>query len=37
MVVKADNSRQEFSREKLLRGIRIACAKRPVPAEKMSS
>ena len=35
MVVKADNSRQEFSREKLLRGIRIACAKRPVPAEKI--
>ena len=35
MVVKSDNSRQEFSREKLLRGIRIACAKRPVPAEKI--
>lgn len=35
MIVKKDDSRQEFNREKLLRGIRIACAKRPVPAEKI--
>jgi transcriptional repressor NrdR len=25
--------REEFDREKLIRGIRISCAKRPVPAE----
>ena len=35
MVIKEDDSRQEFNREKLLRGIRIACAKRPVPEEKI--
>jgi transcriptional repressor NrdR len=33
--VKQDGSREEFSREKLLRGIKIACAKRPVSAEDM--
>jgi transcriptional repressor NrdR len=27
--------REEFDREKLIRGIRIACAKRPVPADKI--
>jgi transcriptional repressor NrdR len=27
--------REEFDREKLLRGIRIACAKRPVPAAEI--
>lgn len=32
LMVKADNSREEFDREKLARGIRIACAKRPVSA-----
>ena len=35
MVVKSDGKREEFSREKLLRGFRIACAKRPVPQEKL--
>jgi transcriptional repressor NrdR len=32
LIIKADGTREEFDREKLLRGIRIACAKRPVPA-----
>lgn len=32
LVVKHDGTREEFDREKLSRGIRIACAKRPVPA-----
>ena len=33
LVVKADGRREEFDREKLLTGIRVACAKRPVAAE----
>jgi len=32
LLVKADGTREEFDREKLLRGIRISCAKRPVSA-----
>ncbi len=32
LVIKADGTREEFDREKLIRGIRIACAKRPVSA-----
>lgn len=32
LIVKQDGSREEFDRDKLLRGIRIACAKRPVSA-----
>lgn len=32
LVVKQDGMREEFDREKLERGIRIACAKRPVSA-----
>jgi len=31
-MVKQDGTREEFDREKLIRGIRIACAKRPVSA-----
>ncbi|MEX2247149.1 MAG: transcriptional regulator NrdR [Dehalococcoidia bacterium] len=31
-VVKKDGAREEFSREKLLGGIRKACEKRPLPA-----
>ncbi len=30
MLVKQDGTREEFDREKLLHGVRIACAKRPV-------
>lgn len=32
-VIKRDGSRDPFSREKLLNGIRAACGKRPVPEE----
>jgi len=32
LIVKQNGIREEFDREKLLRGIRIACAKRPVSA-----
>ena len=35
LVVKKDGMRQEFSREKLKRGIIRACEKRPVPIEKI--
>jgi len=35
MIIKKDNLREEFDREKLTRGIRIACAKRPVPAAEI--
>ncbi len=32
-VVKKDNRREPYSREKLFRGIELACTKRPVPAD----
>ena len=32
LIVKQDGSREEFDREKLIRGLRISCAKRPVSA-----
>lgn len=32
MVVKRDGTREEFSRDKLLEGVRLACVKRPVSA-----
>jgi len=32
LLVKRDGTREEFDREKLARGVRIACAKRPVSA-----
>ena len=32
LLVKRDGTREEFSREKLRSGIRVACAKRPVAA-----
>jgi transcriptional repressor NrdR len=32
LLVKRDNTREEFSTEKLMAGIRVACAKRPVAA-----
>jgi transcriptional repressor NrdR len=31
MVAKRDGRREEFSRDKLLRSIRLACVKRPLP------
>ena len=33
IVVKKDGSREEFSREKILRGVIRACEKRPVSVE----
>jgi len=30
MIIKKDGTREEFDREKLLRGVRTACVKRPV-------
>lgn len=30
LIVKQDGRREDFDREKVLRGVRIACAKRPV-------
>ena len=35
LIIKQGGIREEFNREKLLRGIQIACAKRPVPATKI--
>jgi transcriptional repressor NrdR len=35
MIIKKDQTREEFNREKLIQGIRIACAKRPVSAEQI--
>src|SRR5690625_3236361 len=35
IVVKKDGARQEFSRDKLVRGLIKACEKRPVPLDKM--
>jgi transcriptional repressor NrdR len=32
LIIKQDGTREEFDREKLVRGIRISCAKRPVSA-----
>ncbi len=35
LVAKADGRREEFDRDKLLAGIRVACAKRPVSTEAL--
>ncbi len=32
-VAKSDGRREEFSRDKLMTSLRLACAKRPVPAD----
>lgn len=32
MLIKKDGTREEFSRDKLLVGLRVACAKRPISA-----
>ncbi|MEN2765596.1 transcriptional regulator NrdR [Ornithinibacillus xuwenensis] len=37
IVVKKDGARQEYSREKLIRGLIKACEKRPVSIEKIES
>jgi len=35
LIVKQDGTREEFDRDKLLGGIRISCAKRPVSAAEI--
>jgi transcriptional repressor NrdR len=37
LIIKQDGGREEFDREKLVRGIRIACAKRPVSAGEIDN
>lgn len=37
IVVKKDGVRQEYNREKLIRGLIRACEKRPVPLEKIEA
>ncbi|MEC5421968.1 transcriptional regulator NrdR [Virgibacillus sp. C22-A2] len=37
IVVKKEGARQEYSREKLIRGLIKACEKRPVPLEKIEA
>lgn len=34
-VVKRDQRREDFDREKLMRGLHVACRKRPVPQEAL--
>ncbi len=35
LLIKQDGTREEFNRDKLIRGIRISCAKRPVSAAEI--
>lgn len=35
LVIKRDGRREEFDRQKLLSGLRIACARRPISAESL--
>jgi transcriptional repressor NrdR len=35
LIIKQDGTREEFDREKMARGIRISCAKRPVSAAEI--
>jgi len=37
LLIKRDGTREEFDREKLLAGLRTACAKRPVPANALNN
>ena len=37
LIIKRDGTREEFDREKLHRGIRIACVKRPVTASEIDT
>ncbi|OEF98104.1 transcriptional regulator NrdR [Vulcanibacillus modesticaldus] len=37
LVIKKDGSREEFSKEKILRGVIRACEKRPVPLDTLES
>jgi transcriptional repressor NrdR len=35
MVVKSDGRREEFNRDKIFRGIQLACVKRPISIERI--
>lgn len=35
VVIKSDGRRESFDRQKLIRGIKLACTKRPVPMERI--
>ena len=35
LLIKRDGTREEFDREKLLAGLRMACSKRPIPAAQI--
>lgn len=35
MLIKSGGRREDFDREKLLRGLKLACVKRPVPADAL--
>lgn len=35
LLVKKDGTREEFSRDKLMSGLRLACSKRPIPASTL--
>ena len=35
LVAKSDGRREPFDRQKLLDGLRLACAKRPIPSESL--
>jgi transcriptional repressor NrdR len=37
LIIKKDGTREEFSREKVLRGLVRACEKRPVPLEVLEN
>jgi len=37
LVIKKDGHREEFERDKLMSGLRIACARRPIPAEAIDN
>ena len=37
LIVKRDNSREEFDREKLLRNVRVSCHKREVSAQQIDT
>lgn len=37
MIVKRDNRREPYNREKVLHGVRIACRKRPINAAEIES
>lgn len=37
LIVKRDNTREEFDHEKLLQGVRTACTKRPVSAAQIET